>query len=403
MNKNIKCLKGFTLILSTLIILGVSSCRKYNSLNFTPGTSAPTITSVHTLSKTDTTSSTDTVTTYDTSGNISTTVNAAPNQIEAFDSITDEGNVGQYYVIYGTNLGSTTTVSFNGVSVYFNRAWVSDKSIIVLIPSNVPTFGPQATDTLTVATLHGEVNYKFTVLTPPPTISSVSDYDFGAGTQITLTGVGFASVSSVGLTGTDAKCTIVNQSDAELVLQFPSATINRANLVFYYTSNGNTVTVNSPQEFVDIDNAYQIFAKDNYQNSWNNNSWASPSGISTAAYKTGTASFQATFPAGKWQMEGFAANAGVAYSADYKYLSFWVKGGTVDHTLSIETFSQVQADINHIDVPPSVWTYFKIPLSTLTLTGWAPGSSLTGLAFFLKGQDGDVDETYYFDDVMLVK
>jgi len=60
------------------VILFVSvSCRKYNSLGFTPGTGAPTITSVHTLSKTDTTAQYDTVITYDASGNSTKTIISA--------------------------------------------------------------------------------------------------------------------------------------------------------------------------------------------------------------------------------------------------------------------------------------------------------------------------------------
>ncbi len=150
-------------------------------MGFTPGSGAPTISSIHTLSKTDTTVRYDTVVTYDASGNPTTKLRQAPSQVNPFDSVTTAGNPGDYYVIYGTNLGSTETITFNGLSAYFNRALMTDQTIVVQIPTNVPTSGPQATDTLTIVTLHGTVNYKFTVIAPPPTITSLSDYNFWTG------------------------------------------------------------------------------------------------------------------------------------------------------------------------------------------------------------------------------
>ncbi|MES1249708.1 MAG: hypothetical protein ABUL46_03445, partial [Chitinophaga rupis] len=330
---------GFYSICALLIISASVSCRKYNSLGFTPGTGAPTITSVHTFSKTDTTVYTDTVITYDASGNMNKTVVYKTNRVNAFDSITTSGNLGEYYMIYGTNLGSATTVAFNNVSAYFNRSLMTDNSIIVQIPSTVPTLGVEAIDTLAITTLHGVVRYKFTVLSPPPTVTAWSDYDFWEGSQITLTGVGFAGVTSIGLTGTSATVTIVSQTDKQLVLEFPATTVNRASLVFSYTAGGDAKTLTSTQELVDLDNAYTIFYKSDFQNTWFDNSWSHPSGTSTEATHSspGSASIRANYPAGGWQIEGWAGwnspDGGLPYSADFKYLTFWVKGGTADHTL----------------------------------------------------------------------
>ncbi len=406
-------------IVALLIVL--ASCRKYNSLGFTPGTGLPTITSVHTLSKTDTIPQHDTVVTYDASGNLVTTIRSAPDKVYAFDSVVTAGNLGQYYVIEGTNLGSATTVSFNGVSAYFNRSLATDHSIIVMIPTNVPTTGPEAIDTLSVVTLHGKVSYHFTVITPPPTVTGWSDYDFWQGSQITLTGVAFSTVTSVGLTGSTANATIVSQTDKQLVLQFPAATVNRTSLVFSYTSAGSTATETSTQELIDLDNAYTIAFKDNFQNSWIDNSWSHPSGISSNATHSvpGTSSVQANYPAGGWQIEGWAGwngpGGGFAYDAAYKYLTFWVLGGVADHTLVLVGdkmtggYGQIQLTaampIQKIPVPKGVWTYYKIPLGTgaAQLNFWATGSPAKQLGFFLQGQTGDVNEVMYFDEVAFVK
>ncbi len=401
-----------------LLLFGLISCKKENSTGFTAGKGAPTITSVHTLSKTLTDTIVSQVQTYDTIGNTTTVTdsNFTHQSVTGFDSTTVTGNKGQYYVIYGTNLGSATTVMFNGVSVYFNRALISDHSIVVLIPLNIPTFGDSATNKLTVITLHGTATYNFTVLTPPPTIATISDYDFWAGSQITFTGVGFASVNSVGLTGTTDTCSIISKTDAQIVIQFPSTMVDRTNLVFSYISQGSTVKVTTTQEFNDLDNAYNIFAFNNFQNGWQDASWQSPSGVATGVSHSygGTASAEASYPAGGWKIEGWANwYPSFGFDGSYKYLTFWVKGGTANHTLVLVGdkiaggYSQNTSApaIQQISVPAGVWTYYKIPLGTAAneLNYWANGTPAQQLGFFLQGQTGDVDETMYFDEVAFLK
>jgi len=51
-------------------------------------------------------------------------------------------------------------------------------------------------------------------------------------------------------------------------------------------------------------------------------------------------------------------------------------------------------------VPAKVWTYFKIPLSKLKL--WDKGTPVKQLGFRIKGPDAQ-DETFYIDDLLLVK
>lgn len=394
-------------LLLVLVIIGLASCKKDHS----EGT--PVISRVRTVYKSVTDTSVIVVLTYKDSAGIvvvdtTTTMNGTP-QLVNFDSTVTSGNLGNLYAIIGQNLGSPTQVLFNGFSVYFNPALGSDKSILVTIPQNTPD-GPDQTNVLTVVTTHGTATFKFTVPFPPPTISTVSDYDFSAGSSISLTGVGFKTVTTIGISGTSDTAIILSQSDSTLTLQMPATTVNRANLVFIYGSG----TVTSSQEFVDLDNAYQIFT-DDFQNSWSDNSWSHPSGRSTTTAKTGVASYQLNYPAGAWQIEG-AANWYPSFDYDpaYKYLSFWVKGGTADHNLTLVGdqmnggYSQnTSASAFLISVPAKVWTYYKIPLGTSGASGvlnfWANGTPSKQIGFFLKGQSGDVDETMYIDDLIFVK
>jgi hypothetical protein len=401
-------------VLSALLVFGFASCKK-ESATIVGGTGAPVITRVRTLNKNQVDSMLTTVaTTYDTLGvaKTVTTPNVTP-QVTPFDSTTTDGKKQNLYAIVGQNLGSATLVTFNGVSAYFNRALVSDNIIIVSIPQDVPT-GADQSNKLVVTTLHGSVSFNFTVLTPPPTVSKVSDYNFVAGSQITLTGVSLGTISAVTIKGTTLTAAIVSKVDTQMVIKMPATTLNRVNLVFTYASGQATGT----QEFVDLDNAYQIFVSNDFKNGWADASWAHPSGTSTKTSHFGTASAMASYPAGGWQIEGWASS-GVSYSADYKYLTFWVKGGTVAHTLVLVGdqmeggYGQVQNQYAYaaqlIAVPAKVWTYFKIPLGAPSSTNvnllnfWKNGTNAKELGFFLQGQSGDVDETMYFDEVAFVK
>lgn len=413
--------KNFYWMLSILVVVAFASCQKYNIIGFTPGTGAPTISSVHTWNKTDTSVYYDTVYTYDGSGNITQTLQARSGRLVPFDSVTTAGNLGWYYAIHGTNLGNTSSITFNGLSAYFNRALITDTTIIVQVPSKTPYYGPQANDSLVLTTLNGKAYYQFTILPPPPTPTSYSNYNFSAGSQITVTGVGFSSVTSVDVVGANGSGTtsIMSQNDSVLVLQFNATTITRGNLVFTYNAGGNTEMQPATQELVDLDNNYQVFIDDT-QNGWGSWSWG-PAGTSTAKVKSGTASFAAQYGANSWWIDGFrngggGATDGLAYSSNYKYLSFWVYGGSADEKIYVEFgggpaagFNQNQVAANQYDVPPGVWTYYKIPIDNLVWNNiansgnWAANSSqpLSTVAFFMNSNS--VVEQLYFDDIILIQ
>jgi len=414
--------KTYYWILSGLMIFGMASCKKDSSTGFTPGTGTPTISSVRTVSKfsVDSTRKTS-ITTYDNSGVATTTTspNYSPETV-AFDSTTVTGKLGNTYAAMGTNLGSVSKIFLNGVSIYFNRALVSDKSVIFTIPTTIPTINQK--NTLQILTLHGTVTYNFTTLSPPPTITGVSDYDFTAGSQITLTGLSLSTVTGVTLKTTGDVATFSIKSDSVMVITMPAhSTATESPLVFAFSSAGKAQSIASTQVFNDLDNAYVIFDNNSFQNAWGDASWSGPSGYSTNASHSGTASARVSYPAGAWQIEGWANwYPSMDYSASYKYLTFWVKGGTVDHTLVLVGdqmkggYGQVQNANAYaaqlIPVPAKVWTFYKIQLAPTQsstnpnfLNFWANGTPAKQLGFFLQGQSGDVNETMYFDEVAFLK
>ena len=408
-------------VLLGLAILAIASCKKYDYLGYTPGSGAPTITSVHTYYKTDTTTTYDTVTSYNAAGQPTITINQRGPQPYGFDSVTTAGALGNYYLIEGSNLGSATSITFNGYTAYFNRAYSTDNSILVQIPSLTPYYGPQANDTLKVVTTHGQVAYKFTILPPAPTASSYSDYDFTStgGFQMTLKGVGFATVTGITLDGTVAggsPVTIVSQSDTVMVISFPSTPVTRGILTFGYNSGGTTDSAKGTQELVNVDAAYPVFTGGAVAPGWGSWSWDNAQ-VSTAYAMTASSSFNMQFSGGGWKIDGFregggTATDGLAYSPTYTYLVFWVYGGSAKETLYVEWgnegFNNSGAnEINALTVLPAMWNYFKVPIPTLlwntSTTNWAANNSqlLNTVAFFMNSNS--VTEQLYFDDLMLVQ
>lgn len=427
-NRILNLIKKAGWILPIAAILMFDACKKNNYLGYTPGTGTPTITSVHTWGRTDSTVRYDTVISYDAQGNKVTTYKQLPFPIKPFDSATTAGNVGTFYIINGTNLGTATSVTFNGIAAFLNRAWNTDNSILVSIPGNTPSTGPRATDNLTVTTTHGQVSYKFVIISPPPIVNTYSDFDFTSknGFKMTLNGVGFAAVSAVTLKDTVAGQTgssavnIVSQNDSVMVLSFPASTVSRGILFFDYKAGANTATSLGKQELVNIDNAYQIFAGGGIAPGWG--SWSyDNTAVSNAQTITGPASYNMQYSANGYKIDGLrngggTAADGVPYSSSYTYLVFYVYGGTAQETMYVDFGGgpgggfgndKVKNGINAVTVLPNRWNYFKIPISTLLwntgTTNWAANSSqlLNTVGFFMWANT--VTEQLYFDDIVLVK
>jgi hypothetical protein len=405
MKKKMNLSNHFYWVLSMLIVLGIASCKK-QSANLIGGTGAPTISSVKTLnqSKVDSTK-TKSVTVYNSAGVATTTTTPDYSlQVTAFDSTTATGKLNNYYVLTGTNLASTIKIAINGVSIYFNPAFSSDNSVIFQIPTTVPYVQPQP-NTIVVTTLHGAVTYTFTTLPPAPTIVTASTNDFQAGTSITLTGKGFASVSSVKLRTTNDQITIVTQNDSTLVLKMPAkSTATQSALLFTYTSGSNTAAQTaSTLIFNDLDNAaFQVFT-DNFGSGVYGTAWGTQ-GVSTSVSQTGTSSFYVIYPKGNYWIGGWGFN--VPLTNSYKTLTMWVKGGGVSETLYFISAQGNSGGFTNQDrtfsivVPPSVWTYFTINVASTDM--FQNGSSTSNFGFWIAGP-GSQDETIYFDDVVFWK
>lgn len=301
----------------------------------------------------------------------------------------------------GSGLGDIHSVVFekDSVPADFNPIFNTDGALIFRVPIDaIP--GEQ---NITFTNGDGvQFSIPFNVL-GLATITAVSNYNFSTGTQLTLTGKNLDDVSQVVLSGTTTEVTIISKSATSLVIEMPATTLARTTLDITNLAGVNT----TPQEFVSLDNALKIFT-DDYGTGFSDGSWG-PNSISTAQHISGTASAAKTLPKGNWWVAGFAYwdPPNVPFDPNYKFLSFWLKGGLIDHTLYLTGDRRAAGFGNAdqttpIEVPANVWTYFKLPLSGLNLWGADNTGAFKQLGFWIKGPD-NADETFYFDDVIIVK
>lgn len=228
MKKNYKLFCG---LLSLLLVLAIS-CKKSDV-----GAGAPTLTRVRTVTKNDTTTITKRIT-------IDSSITETQATLVGFDSTVTSGGLGNQYAIIGNNLLSTKTVTFNGVSVYFNPALLTNTSIIITIPSLTSTaaqvpFGPSQSNKLIVTTKYGTASLNFPITQPAPVINSFSPQVANPGDTVTITGQIFEGVSSVRFDKIPA--TIIGTPTATQVRVVVPQGVS-SNLIYVTTPGGTAVS-----------------------------------------------------------------------------------------------------------------------------------------------------------------
>ncbi len=308
-----------------------------------------------------------------------------------------EGSSGSVITITGSGLAGIKNILFEKDSVYapFNPVLNNDNAIVFLVP-DMAAGGEQ--QIILTNTLNKQIVIPYRVIALP-TVSAVSNYNFTPGEALTLTGNNLNDVKTVILDGSTTAATIVSQTKKEMVITFPETTINSAKLVI----TNETGPITTTQVFVNMNNTYKLFT-DSYQNGFENASWG-PAEISGTFFKSGSKSFKAGYNKGNWSADGFANWSGVANMPQYTHFSFWVKGGSANYTLYLVGDQREGGYGNSdksvpVNIPANVWTYFKIPMSSIQF--WKKGAPLKQIGFWIEGPDSQ-DETFYFDDVIFVK
>lgn len=316
----------------------------------------------------------------------------------------DSAGSGAVVTLTGTGLGDIRTIVFEkqNVPAAFQPTLNTAEALIF----RVPTEAAGGVQNIVFTNSAGQsVSVPFKVLAYP-SVTDVSNYNFTKGTVITLTGNNLDDVTAVAVSdsvkGIADAATIVSKTKKELIVQMPATTLTRGTLSI---TNG-TGRMRTKQEFVHTALAYKIFT-DTYGTGYQDGSWGDAGAVSTKEFKTGTASLGKTFQKGNWHLVNFAnwSASAIAYSPDYTYVTGWVKGASADYSLYLTTdagkggFGDYN-EKNRIDVKAGVWNYFRLRLADIDF--WVPGKTLKQVGFRIKGPDKG-DETFYFDDILLVK
>ncbi|MDR2824809.1 MAG: glycan-binding surface protein, partial [Prevotellaceae bacterium] len=121
---------------------------------------------------------------------------------------------GQTVRLSGSGFVGLQKVLINGEEVYFNPVYISANSMIVSVPSNLPTI--EAADDVrnTICLIKGNQKYcyNFEIRSAAPSITNVSHTMAQAGEEITLTGTGLHEVRSVIFPG-DIQATVFSSDN----------------------------------------------------------------------------------------------------------------------------------------------------------------------------------------------
>jgi IPT/TIG domain len=307
-----------------------------------------------------------------------------------------QGASNELLTVTGRDLSGIRTIYFEkeNVKADFNPNFNSGNAVLF----RVPTDAVPGNQNIIFTNMDGtEFTVPFNVL-GFANITSVSNYNFSEGENLVLTGKNLDDVTSVVFSGTTTELEVVAKTATTLTVKFPATTLSESTLDIT-----NAAGVSHPtQSFVSRDNAFKIFT-DNYAAGYQDASWGSGGVISTTEFKSGTASVYKDYAAGNWHQLGFGWTN--TSNDNYKYLSFWIKGASANYDLYISTsasksgFASFDAN-TRITVPANVWTYFKIPVTTLDL--WSTAAQWNQIGWRIQGPNGQ-DERFHLDDVMLVK
>ena len=382
-------IKNLSLVLAALAVLGLASCQK-NEPNLVGGSGAPTIAGIHTVYKSKLDTIATPVTTYSSTGVATTSTSTnVTTQIIPFDSLTMSGVGGGSYRVVGTNLGSVTAITVNGITAYFNRALASDNSVIFQVPTNAP-FGPTQAGSLVLTTLHGSVTYKFSVIQPPPVINSFNPVAGSPGDTITISGAVLDNATAVKFGTISAK--IVSNTSTQLKVLLPAGVVQA--FISVTTAGGTSTSTSSfGYKYIIYDDA---LAKGWGGNGGGYSGYNSTINFAnTTQVERGTNSIAVTFLNSYGALQiGYGGSTAVNVAAlGLKSIKFFVYGGA-----GIKTGDKLQVVINGnyggytVTMTAGAYTSYTIPLSAL-------GNPANITEVVLQNQGSALNSVIYVDDL----
>jgi hypothetical protein len=170
-------------------------------------------------------------------------------QVRLLDPATKDSTFTQAYpgtliAIQGENLSNATQVLFNDQEAAFNPVYNTNQTLIVSIPGDAPTEATVATvsNTLKIVTTHGETSFAFTLIPPPPVISSISNENALPGSTLTIKGSNFYLVEKITFPGNISVTNFTASEKGDVITVGVPANVSTSGPLTITTKYGSTKT-----------------------------------------------------------------------------------------------------------------------------------------------------------------
>lgn len=278
--------------------------------------------------------------------------NTAPPTISAVTNLTDRATAlpvvdyGEWIIIKGTNLSTTSKVDFNGTLAADSLIYADDNSITVKIPANLTDLN---NNPITVTTKHGSATLNFKIKQPLPKPEDFSPAAGVAGDEITIKGNYFNGVTDVTINGVSA--TIVSNSQTEIKVKVPTGVTYGP--VVITTSLGSTTATKTF-------GLRHVIYDDGFKNNWTNTSYSTVSLdlASNLNTRRGTTAINVThkaFSAVRFRLVAKFATAG------YSMVKISMFGGPGTQGKKVRILLTPTATAYDLVLNEGKWTDYQVP------------------------------------------
>lgn len=153
--------------------------------------------------------------------------------------------LGQQIRVEGSGLFGMKAVYINGYDTYFNRAYVTDNSMLITINSNTPVADAEEEDRNIIRFVKdgASLDYNFTIRAASPTVTRVSNTLPEAGEKVTVYGAGLEETTKVTLPGgTEVTTGIESDEDGEWYSFIMPSGVTASGSIYSEGANGEAAT-----------------------------------------------------------------------------------------------------------------------------------------------------------------
>ena len=284
------------------------------------------------------------------------TENTAPPTLSTITNLTDRASTlqsigyGEWIIISGTNLSTTSKVDFNGALAADSLVYANDNSITVKIPAELvdPLNNP-----ITVTTKYGTATLNFKIMQPMPRIDDFNPAAGAPDDEVTIKGAYFKGVTGVTINGVAAS--IISSTKTEAKVKVPAG-------VTY-----GVVVLTTPVGVATATKTFglrHVIYDDALRNSWTNTSYSTTALAfnNAAVMRRGTNSIlvnHASFSALRFRLVAKFSTTG------YTMLKLSMYGGVGTQGKKVKISVSPAAGSYELLLTEGRWTDYQVPLTNI--------------------------------------